>query len=191
MRRHGLTILAVVASLTMLAACSSEPVLLEENVVDHVAHVEQNSAEAVAPGWTWCATLNPRSNSSWPTSGSWFELEDGATVGATVMERRDEGWTASQILEKLQAKADLCILQSETASAGESFEPLDGLADDEIGWRSETPEGRWGEYVVVQLDDWRLLGYGFSTDQDEAPIDLADLGQRAREGADRVAGSEG
>lgn len=183
--------LALLAPVLLLAACSSDPVLVSGDDVDGATRVVQNTGDALAPGWTWCQPLSPGRTTSSPIQGSLLELEDGSSVGATIMQREDEGITASELLEKIQAQADLCINQSETASAGESFEPLDGLADDARGWRSETPEGRWGEYVVVQLDEWRVLAYGFATDEEDPPIDLDELGDLAREGAARFPSAEG
>ena len=171
--------------LALLAACAADPVLLSPNDLDGVAvQVEQNSADALAPGWTWCSFLSPGVNSSPPVRGSRFSLEGGAQVGASVLDRRDEGWSSDRLVERIESQADQCALEA-SDSLGTSIEPLDGLATGARGWRTADPEGRWGEYVVVKLDEWRVLAYGFATDDADPPVDLDDLGDLARTGSER------
>ncbi|GIG36925.1 hypothetical protein [Cellulomonas pakistanensis] len=188
MRRGWLTLVVVVTS---LAACSSPPVLLDEGAVDDVASAEQNTEFAIAPGWTWCSAISPSGTMREPYTGSRFELDDGSSVGATVLDRRAEGLTSAKLLGDLVADADQCTLEARPDGLGTSIEPLTDLEQDAHGWRTRDPEGRWGEYVVVPLDEWRVLAYGFVTRSEEPPVDLDELGELAREGAERLAPTEG
>ena len=57
--------------------------------------------------------------------------------------------------------------------------------------RGRGARGEWGQYVLVRLDDVRVLAVGFSTTQDEAKVDLDDLVERATVGAEQFAAPEG
>ena len=181
----------MVALVAPLVACASPSVLVDEADLDGVQSAEQNTEHAIAPGWTWCSAISPNVNMRAPYTGSRFELEDGTSVGATILDRRAEGLTARAMLQDVVDAADQCALEARPDDLGTAIEPLDGLQQDTRGWRTVDPEGRWGEYVVEPLDEWRLLAYGFVTRADRAPVDLDDLRDLAVAGAERLPASEG
>jgi hypothetical protein len=189
--RHGRAAL-LGATLMLLAGCSSSPVLLSEDDVADVTLAEQNTDLAIAPGWTFCDAISPDVYLRAPVVGTWFELGSGATVGATVLDRRDDGLSADLMLEQTEAAAGQCALESETyPGSGQTIEPLDDLDDGALGWRTEAADGTWGEYVVAPLDESRVLAAGFTTQEDDPPVDLRDLLALAEAGAERFPADQG
>lgn len=179
-------------ALVLLAGCSSSPVLLSEDDVTDVTVAEQNTDLAIAPGWTFCDEISPNVYLRAPVVGTWFELADGSTVGATVLDRRADGLSADLVLEQLEAAADQCALESETyPGSGQTIEPLDDLDDSALGWRTQTADGTWGEYVVLPLDESRVLAVGFTTEQDDPPVELSELVDLAAAGAERFPADQG
>ncbi|WP_147794809.1 hypothetical protein [Cellulomonas sp. Y8] len=174
----------VVAALVLLRAA---PALLDADDIAGVSSVAQDADADPAPGWVWCDTIAP---SMWergepPTTS--LVLDDGSTIGATLIERPLGGLTAGKVLSNASAAAESCGA-SHLVDEGFAIEPLSGLADGEVGWRSARPDGRWGEYVLVDLDGRRVLAVGFETEADEAPLPIGDLVALAREGAERFPG---
>jgi hypothetical protein len=139
---------AMVALVVPLVGCASPAVLVDEADLDGVQSAEQNTEHAIAPGWTWCSAISPNVNMRAPYTGSRFELEDGTSVGATLLDRRAEGLTATAMLQDVVDAADQCALEARPDDLGTAIEPLDGLQQDARGWRTVDPEGRRGEYVV-------------------------------------------
>lgn len=179
--------LALLALPLLLAGCSSSPVLLSEDDVPDVTLTEQNTDLAIAPGWTFCDAISPDVYLRAPVVGTWFELGGGATAGASVLDRGSDGLSADLVLEQIEAAADQCALESETyPGSGQAIEPLadvDAFGAGALGWRTEAGDGTWGEYVVLPLDASRVLTVGFTTQQEDPPVDLRDLVERAEAGA--------
>lgn len=106
-------------------------------------------------------------------------------VGARLVDGYRDGRSADAYLERVQAEADRCA-RDEWRQVG-SIEPLTGLDPDAIGWRLRRVDHPvWEEYVVIKLDEWRVLGVGLGTSQlEERPVELDELIRHARAGADR------
>lgn len=181
---------AVLGGVLLLGACSAPPVLLDEGDFDDVTIVEQNTRYSIAPGWTWCEQMSPNLYLGNSVQGTWLELDGGPSVGATLLDRSGRGESAEELVAAITAQADQCVLSSETIGSGRLIEPLDGLERGAAGWRTQDPDGVWGEFVVVPLDGTRVLAYGFSTDRDDAPVDLDDLRDLATAGAERFPGAK-
>jgi hypothetical protein len=182
---------ALVVGVLLLGGCSTTPVLLDEDDFEDVTIVEQNTRYSLAPGWTWCEEMSPNLYTSEPVQGTWLEVDGGPSVGATLLDRSGRGQSAEDVVADITAQADQCVLSSRTIGSGRFIEPLDGLEAGAAGWRTEDPDGVWGEFVVVPLDGTRVLAYGFATDRVDPPVDLDDLRDLAVAGAERFPASEG
>lgn len=160
--------------------------LLDEDDFQGVTETLQSKRYAVAPGWTWCEDLNPTWFSGGKFPVSWFSFGDPVQAGAAVLDRSADGVTAEELAGWFEDKAGLCAEELERGEEeGRSIEALSGLDAGSVGWRTETIAGEWGEYVLIPLDEWRLLAVGFSTDQQEPPVDLDELVALATEGAEQ------
>lgn len=169
----------------VLAGCSDpEPTLLDEDDFGDVVTAVHNSDDAVTRGQLWCSPLDPRVYyRTAPTSR--LKLESGS-VGATIVDQSDSsGSTADEFMDSFGDSAALCA-DGLGALDGDTIEPISGLGEDGVGWRTETGEGYQGEIAFIKLDDARLLVVGIETDQAELPIELDELIRLAREGAERV-----
>lgn len=172
-----------VSVMVVLAGCSSAPVLLPEDEFDDVTIVEQNTKYSIAPGWTWCQVMSPGLYVGDPVHGTWLEIDGRPSVGATVLDRSGFGQDASDLVAEFVVHADQCALEGREIGVGRSVEPLEGLGQGVTAWRTEDPNGVWGEFAVLPLDDTRVLAVGFQTDRDEAPAELEDLISLARQRA--------
>ena len=118
-----------------------------------------------------------------------FAEDYRVAAGAAVVthERAD----AAEMLAEYALGADACTRLQERSSK-HSFEPLAGLDDGAVGWRTvddsveydDGTTGRWGEFALVPLDDTHLLAVGFATVDDDPPVDLDELIRIARERAE-------
>lgn len=187
--RRGWPVLVVGA--VTLGACSAPPVLLDAGDFEDVTIAEQNTSYSIAPGWTWCDEMSPNLYMGDPVQGTWLEVDGGPSVGATLLDRSERGQSADDVVATVISKADQCVLSSETIGSGRAIEPLEGLESGAFGWRTEDPDGVWGEFVIVPLDETRVLAYGFATDRGDAPVDLDHLGDLARAGAERFPAAAG
>jgi hypothetical protein len=106
------------------------------------------------------------------------------------MNRRPDGLSSAAVLRDIEEAAEQCALEARPDGLGTPIERLDNLEADAVGWRTEDSEGRWGEDAVVPLDRWRVLAYGFATDAEIPPMDLDELDDLAREGAERFPSAE-
>ncbi|MET0432741.1 MAG: hypothetical protein ABW025_01140 [Cellulomonas sp.] len=188
-RRSGLLAAGAVV-VAALAACSADPVLLDGDDFPGVEETTQNTRSGNVPGPTWCDGMAADTVAAPSSPGTVLDLGDRGTAGAVIIDRSADGLGSDQVLAQLQGQADACA-DSSVAEQGSVIEPLTGLGDGAIGWTTRRVDGEWGEYVLVPLDEWRLLAVGFSTTQDEPPVELADLVDRAVAGADRFPASEG
>jgi hypothetical protein len=181
---HRAALGAVLGVTLALAGCTASPTLLDESDFEGIQVVEQNKGESLAFGWTWCNALRPRTfPSTRVTANSFFAFDQYVYLGATIIDNRDSDRTADELLDRFDAYAEMCATSDAVTIHGYSIEPLTGLSEGEEGWRTRTTDGEWGEYVVIKLDDWRLLAVGFTTNQDEPPVDIDELMRLAREGA--------
>lgn len=170
----------VVAALALLRA----PALLDADDFTGVRSVAQDAGADPAPGWVWCDLIAPSMWERGEPPATSLVLDDGSTIGATLIERPSGGLPAGKVLSNASAAAESCGA-SHLVDEGFAIEPLSGLAAGEVGWRSARHDGRWGEYVLVDLDGRRVLAVGFETEADEAPLPIDDLVALAREGAER------
>jgi hypothetical protein len=177
--------LAALGGVLLLSACGSTPVLLDESDFPGVDSATQNSDRALAPGWTWCDGLRSGTYVQAPVVSSSLVFGEQSRAGATIIDRSGDGASAEYLVEQYAQEATLCA-ESVAVERGNSIEPLSGLAEGEVGWTTRTSDGEWGEYVLIPLDEWRLLAVGFQTSEDEPPVDLDELIERAREGADQL-----
>lgn len=168
-----------------LAGCTqSDPPLLRESDFDGVVSATHDEpGQDYVPGPTWCRRLVPSRVPlpPGPISRLTFDEEDPyPTVGAMVV-----GRSLDTVTDSLEGAAAWCT-QVEGEGPDRSLEPLTGLDDGAIGWRTRDDNGVWGEYVAVPLDGLHLLLVGFETDEAEPPIELDELIRLAREGVERV-----
>jgi hypothetical protein len=180
--RRGPAVGLALGGVLVLSACTSEPVLLDAADLPGAEVVEQNRWAGGAPGWTWCADLAPNLYTDSGAVSSGVSFGDAGEAGAVIIDRSADGATAQYFLDRLEAAAAACA-DSEAVDRGFAIAPLGGLDDGEVGWRTETPDGEWGDYVLIPLDEMRLLAVGFSTFAGEAPVDLDELVTQARQGA--------
>jgi len=176
--------LAAVGVVLLLPACGSSPVLLDEGDVPGVESATQNSDRALAPGWTWCDGLRSGIYVQGPVISSSLVLGEWSRAGATIIDRSDDGAMAEYLLEEYAQEATLCA-GSAAVQQGNSIEPLTGLPEGALGWTTRTSDGEWGEYALIPLDEQRLLAVGFATTEDEPPVDMDELIEHAREGAEQ------
>ncbi|WP_282944798.1 hypothetical protein [Cellulomonas endometrii] len=172
-----------------LAACGSSPVLLEKSDFTGV-QAEQQNEEAYAPGWTWCDALRPSFYIDGGAVSSSLTFGDRERAAATIIDGSTDDLPADYMLEQYEAQADSCA-RSDATTRGYSIEPLGGLAEGEVGWTTRTSDGEWGEYVLIPLDEWRLLAVGFSTSEDEPPVEMDRLVELARQGAEQFPSDRG
>lgn len=175
-----------VALAALLASCTSPSTLLVESDFDGVVESAHDEDGAFAPGWTWCTELNPYGYVTGAPPTSLLTFSGRTQVGATIVDRSVDGLSAEAVLALVEERASLCVENDTAAGRGYVIEPLTGLDDDAVGWRTQTSEGERGEFAVLTLDSRRLLAVGFQTDQEQAPIELDELVRLAREGVDRV-----
>lgn len=180
----------VLAAAVLLAACSSTPVLLDGADFEGVESTTQDDGGALAPGWTWCDDLRPGLYTGASVTSSFLTFDDESRVGATVIDLSEDARSSDDVLERYAAAADRCA-EADAAARGYAIEPVAGLDQGESGWTTRRSDGEWGQYVLVRLDNARVLAVGFSTTQDDAPVDLDDLVDRATAGAEQFPAAEG
>ena len=167
------------------------PVLLDADDFPGVERAYQNERSA-PPGWTSCDL----SVSGWVRQGgpdTELIFGQGQRAGAAIgVEPGPLSGGAAEEIAYLERTAAICA-DSEKTERGFSIEPLTGLDDGAVGWRTKQ-EGYvrgdqevsvWGEYVVIPLDEHRLLAVGFETDQEEPPVDMDRLVELAKQGAEQ------
>jgi hypothetical protein len=181
---------AVLGGALLLASCSSSPVLLDGADFDGVESTTQDDGGALAPGWTWCDDLRPGLYTGASVTSTFLTFDDEARAGATIIDLSEDARSSDYVLEQYAAAAEGCA-ESDAASRGYTIDRITGLGDGETGWTTRRSDGEWGQYVLVRLDDVRVLAVGFSTTEDEAPVDLDDLVERATVGAEQFPASEG
>jgi hypothetical protein len=179
-------VLAMVAGALAFVLLRPGPVLLDPDDFHGVVRSQQGEP-TVPPGWTNCDL----SVGVWIREGapdSSLDFGDGRWAAAAIAERpegRGLYEDAQDFLEHLESTAERCALSPKTDN-GFSIEPLQGLQPGEVGWRTgylDTP--RWGEYVVIPLDENRLLAVGFETNEAEPPVDMDRLVELAKQGAEQ------
>ncbi|RMI13565.1 hypothetical protein EBM89_03915 [Cellulomonas triticagri] len=163
------------------------PVLLDPDEFVGVTRVEQNS-HVPPPGWTGCdLSVGPWMSVSSPDTDTALELGPHGRAGAAIVVQ--PSWSprsAPEQIEHLSMLGEQCAAGNSVSSGRFAIEPLDGLAPGEVGWRTRYEEPlEWGEYVVVALDEKRLLAVGFETTEEEPPVDMEHLVERAKQGAEQ------
>lgn len=182
--RRGPALGIALGGVLVLAGCSPEPVLLDATDLPGAEVAEQNRWAGGAPGWTWCADLAPNLYTDGGAVSTGVSFGDAGDAGAVIIDRSTDGATAQYFVEQMEAAAAGCG-EAEATGRGFVIEPLSGLDDGEVGWRTRTPDDEWGEYVLVPLDTWRLLAVGVATSEEQPPIALDELVSLARQGAEQ------
>lgn len=183
--RAGGTVAAAAGVALLLTGCGADPVLLDRADFPGATSVKQDAWGGSTPGATWCSGLGSAQYAAGGEVSSWLSFGDHGDAGATLIDRSADRASAEHLAGMIAEQATVCAESDAATTGGASIEPLDGLDDGERGWTTRTPDGEWGQYALVPLDDWRLLAVGFSTTDDEAPVELTDLIDRAREGAEQ------
>lgn len=162
------------------------PVLLDPDDFPGVVRAQQGEP-AVPPGWTNCDL----SVGAWLREGApdtLLDFGDGSWAAAAIAERpegRNIYDDADAFIAHLESTAETCA-QSPKIDNGFSIEPLPDLDPGAVGWRTGYPGiPRWGEYVVIPLDERRLLAVGFETNEAEPPVDMDHLVELAKQGAEQ------
>lgn len=176
--------LVVLSGLALGACTQASPTLLRDSDFDGVVSATHNDVgQQSIPGPTWCEGLSI-GDLGLPTgavSELSFDEEDGYPRVGAVLVDQEMDLTAA----RLEDAAATCAAATEEHPEL-SIDPIDGLPDEGMGWRTGDDEGGlWGEYAAVPVGDAVLL-VGFETDQEQAPVELDELIRLAREGVDRV-----
>lgn len=180
--RAGRLLLALGVS-AALAGCAGSQGLLDGDDFDGLVKIVQDD-DVILPGATWCGLyVDVWAEGPWHMSTLMFD--DGTWAAAMIVDRTADGESAAETMQRIDEDAARCPEDTWAVQEGHSIEPLDGLAEGELGWRTREANGRWGEYVLVPLDEWRFLAVGFETDQEQPPVDMDELVSRAKEGAAR------
>lgn len=170
--------LVVVLVVVLVRACRTEsPHLLNASDFEGVDEVVHD--EGVPRAWTWCRSLDASDLFGHDGAASRLSFGDGGLAGATLVDGWTVGVPADHNLEHIKDSAERCA----DGEGPSMIEELTDLDEDAVGWRTESSGGEWGEYVVIKLDDWRVLAVGFSTREPTAPVEIGELVQLAREGA--------
>lgn len=181
---------AALCAALAITACSNDPVLVDGSGLPGVDVTEQNRSLGSAPGWTWCEELAPNLYTATRAPSTGLAFDDGGEAGAVVIDRSRDGATADYFVERLGEAAARCA-DSDLVGEGYSIEPLADLPDGQVGWRTGTPDGEWGELVLVPLDRWRVLAAGFATTEEEPPVDRDELVALAEQGAEQFPPARG
>jgi hypothetical protein len=176
----------VVAGALLLAGCASEPRLLDEDAYGEVTESAHNDDLSLVPAGGFCTALRAFTFTTEQLGGSQLVLADppGTLVGAQVVQEAP-GLPLDDVLELAIANAELCAEEAEASEYDVAIEPLEGLDTGDLGWRTRDADGMWGEIVLSRLDDDRLVAVGFQTYGEDAPVDVLDLLETARESADQ------
>ncbi|HEY0239605.1 MAG TPA: hypothetical protein VGC37_13270 [Friedmanniella sp.] len=175
-----MAVLGGVLAVTLLRP-AADPVLLDPRDFTGVEAVHQGKPSQ-EPGWTWCnLDIAPWTSEGDPVTT--LDLDHDTLATAVIADGRPDA-TAEEIVSTLSADASACA-ESESVTLGASIEPLTGLDDGEVGWRTTTTFGAWGEYVLVPLDDSRVLAVGFATWDDDPAVAINELVARAKAGAEQ------
>ncbi|RMI13564.1 hypothetical protein [Cellulomonas triticagri] len=167
------------------------PVLLDPDDFPGVV-ASQQGEPAVPPGWTNCDL----SVGAWLREGdpdTLLDFGDGSWAVAAIAQRpegRNLYADADAFIAHLESTAATCA-QSSKIDNGFTIEALPDLDPGAVGWRTgylDIP--RWGEYVVIPLDERRLLAVGFETNQEEPPVDMDRLVELAKQGAEQFPAEE-
>lgn len=173
-------VVGVVLALALAGCGSSSPVLLDKSDFEGVEEVVYD--EGGAQGWTWCDDLSASNLLGYDGATTWLSFGAYNQAGATLVDGWAPGLSADFNLERIKYSAEQCA-DGDAPSLGYTIEELTDLDEDAVGWRTESSDGEWGEYVVIKLDDWRVLAVGFSTREPTAPVEIGELVRLAREGA--------
>lgn len=169
-----------------LAGCAGSPTLLDDSDFTEAVNVT-HGRNVNPPGWTWCNLDKDVWENGSAGSALNFDGREWAAatiVDGTVLPR--DPLPSAKIMREAKETAWACeAMADDMADANFAIEPLDGLSEGAIGWRTRVVGGKWGEYVMVPLDAWRLLVVGFETDQEQPPVDIDKLVSLATEGAVR------
>ncbi|GIG36926.1 hypothetical protein Cpa01nite_23070 [Cellulomonas pakistanensis] len=181
-RARATGLVAALAAVVGLGGCAGDPVLLDRAAFDDVEDASHDTWTGNVPGPTWCDSMAPGGYTIAHSPGTVLSFGERGLAGAVVVDRSSDGIPAERVLAFIEEQADVCT-DSSVRARGHDIEPLTDLDEGEVGWSTRRNDGEWGEYVLVPLDEWRLLAVGFSTFADEAPVDRDVLVAEAVEGA--------
>ncbi|VTR78925.1 hypothetical protein CHMI_03713 [Cellulomonas hominis] len=187
---RGGRLVVAAAAVLVLAGCAGEPVLLDDSDFTGVTSTSQNEWGGGTPGPTWCSGIGSAQYAAGGSASSWLSFGDHGDAGAALIDRSSDSASAEYFVGKISEQATACA-DSEATTRGYSIELLTGLGEGELGWTTRTSDGEWGEYALIPLDEWRLLAVGFSTFEDEPPVDLDELIEHARDGAEQFPSDRG
>ena len=188
---------ALVALLAGCAGARERPHLLDLDDVPGAVSENHESGTWVLAGQGWCGmSSGPVGDRSGPASGIGVGESRRVWVEARIASNGSYE-PAEELMAEVEAGVQGCVDHlEELAAAGESLdrsiEPLTGLADGVIGWRSREASSdgsgeTWGEFAVMQLTESKVLVVGFETDQVEPPIEIGELLAIALENTERLA----
>lgn len=191
MRRRTKVIAGIGAGLAVLGGTFAfvlvrpGPVLLDPEDFPGVTRTDQN-AQNSPPGWTACdLSVGDWLSDEGPDTALEFG-EDQRAGAAIAVQPSSSTRDVPEMIDYLSGLAEMCAAGNSATSGRFSIEPLSGLAPGEVGWRTRYEDPlRWGEYVVIPLDEHRLLAVGFETDQEEPPVDMDRLVELAKQGAEQ------
>ena len=198
-RRPVRPLLGAAALVALLAGCSDEPEvpqLLDMDDVPGAVSEDHEPGRWVLAGQGWCGmSTGPIGDRSGPYSRVGIG-ESRVQVEARIASNGPYE-PAAELMAQVEADVQRCVdYLEERAAAGEpldrTIEPLTGLDDGVLGWRTrETPYGDsgdvWSEFALVQVTESKVLVVGVQTDEEEPPIDIEDLLAMALENAERLA----
>ena len=205
--------LAVLA--TLLAGCSSTPSLLDDAGIEHITSQRSaTGGSLLAP--RWCRGLATTYEMNFDVDNDDFafvvaartaeiagrsedeRMDDDVTrIGALLSRSRfnsstdENAWRGDQdeLWEKAQRELRICV-----ASVGGVFAPeasvteLTGLPDGAQGWRFHEVNGTvtYIDYVLMRLDDGRVLAVSTSTAKEPSPLNIVDVMEAAVRNAKRI-----
>jgi hypothetical protein len=160
-------------------------VLLDPDDFAGVTRADQNTQNP-PPGWTACdLSVGDWLSDEGPDTALEFGPDQRAGA-AIAVQPSSSTRDVRETIDYLSGLAEMCAAGNSATSGRFSIEPLSGLAPGEVGWRTRYEDPlRWGEYVVIPLDERRLLVVGFETDEADPPVVMDRLVELAKQGAEQ------
>jgi hypothetical protein len=187
-----LVALLAVTAVVVVRGRDRPPSLVPADAIPGMTLERQDEMYAYAPGSTWCSDIAPGRFVWSPVTGSRFD-GDGVAAGAMFLNLSVRGRDSAAIIGALEAGAAACALRLVPGQNRQTIEPLAGLPEGAVGWRT-TRERRswWGEIAAIPWDEDRVLVVGIESYRGgDVPIDVRDLLAMALEGAEQFPADAG